>query len=92
MVEEWHRSADALPGHGWSPGCRYFAGSLGIPGEDASDTVVWDIVENRRVGAFEDARSDRASDLIGVPSMTRWSIETREGAYLWALPTNTPYC
>ena len=55
MVED-HVTASTYHFRGWAPGCRYFAASLGIPGQDATDTVVWDVVENRRVGAFEDAR------------------------------------
>ncbi len=73
---------------GWSASCRYFAASLGIPGQDASNTVVWDIIENRRVDVYPDARQ--------IMHPIHWAeiddtlvIETRDGAFLWHLPTNT---
>jgi WD40 repeat protein len=87
MIEDglnasWYRD------RGWSSDCRYVAASLGIEGQNASNTVVWDVVKKRRVGMFEDAR------IIVHP--IRWSpinssliIETRDGAYLWHLPSNT---
>lgn len=75
---------------GWSETCRYFAASVGVIGkDDISDLIVWDVIENRRVGAFTGAY------LIQHP--ISWSetgdalvVETRDGAYLWHLPTNTP--
>jgi WD40 repeat protein len=87
MVDD-NVSASWFRQRGWSSDCRYLAASLGIPGRNASNTVVWDIVENRRVGMFEDAQvivhplhwSSSGSSLI---------VETRDGAYLWHLPTNT---
>ena len=73
---------------GWSTNCRYAAASFGVPGEDASTTVVYDIVTGRRVGEIPDAH------LIMHP--IHWSpdgdtliVETRHGAVLWHLPTNT---
>src|SRR5690606_9234168 len=41
---------------GWSASCRYFVGYLGVPGQDASDTVVWDVVANQRLGVIPGAR------------------------------------
>jgi WD40 repeat protein len=73
---------------GWSANCRYFAASLGIPGEDASDTAIYDVIERRRVGTIEDARQ--------IMHPVHWGpigdvvmIETRDGAFLWHLPSNT---
>ena len=72
---------------GWSPNCRYVVGALGIDGQDASDTAIWDVVENRRVGTFPDAR--------GILHPIEWSpqgneilIQTRDGAYIWHLSTD----
>lgn len=72
---------------GWSANCRYFAARLGRVGENSSDTVVWDVLENRRVGAFEDARLI-VHPLYWSPSGDALVVETRDGAYLWYLPTN----
>lgn len=74
---------------GWSENCRYFAASVGVVGkDDISDLIVWDVVENRRVSAFTGAY------LIQHP--ITWSetgdalvVESRDGAYLWYLPTDT---
>jgi hypothetical protein len=75
---------------GWSANCRYVAASIGVPGEDASDTVVWDVIENRRVGTWPDARQ--------ISHPIHWSplgdyllIETRSGGYLWHLPTDARF-
>jgi hypothetical protein len=66
--------------------CRYLFASVGRFGEDASDTVAWDIVENRRVGVVPDARVIEHPILYGDNSVL---ITTRQGGYLWYLPTNT---
>jgi len=73
---------------GYSANCRYLAASLYFAGGNSSDTVVWDVIERRRVGTFEDARLiehpihwDKSGDSL--------MIETRNGAYLWHLPTDT---
>ncbi len=72
---------------GWSANCRYFAASLGNA-DGTSDTAVFDIVENRRVGTFVGARA--------ILHPLSWSttgdalvITTRDGGYLWYLPTDT---
>jgi hypothetical protein len=80
---------------GWSANCRYVAVALGVPVDpddpnpiDSSDTVIYDIIERRRVGVFPDARlivHPLHWDDIGESVL----IETREGAYLWHLPTDT---
>ncbi|MAU08185.1 MAG: hypothetical protein CL607_00065 [Anaerolineaceae bacterium] len=71
----------------WSANCHYLAASLGIPGRDASDTVVYDAVSGRRVGQVEDARQ--------ILHPISWStdgesllVQTRNGGVLWYLPTN----
>jgi hypothetical protein len=73
---------------GWSANCRYIAASIGVPNEDVTDTVVWDVVEARRVGAFTGAHNILHPiqwDNVGNALV----IETRDGAYLWHLPTDT---
>jgi hypothetical protein len=88
LVLEDKVRASTFQARGWSADCRYAAASVGIPGRNATDTVVWDIVERRRVGVFPDARQ--------LPHVIHWAadddallIETRGGGYLWYLPTNT---
>ena len=71
---------------GWSVDCRYFAASLGVPGSNSSDTVVWDVVAQRRMGAFEDAREIPHGVKWGLDSLV---VQTRDGAYLWNLSTDT---
>ncbi|MEO8606326.1 MAG: WD40 repeat domain-containing protein [Chloroflexota bacterium] len=73
---------------GWSADCRYVAASLGAPGTDVTSTVVWDVAMGKRVGEFGDAHK--------IMHPIHWSysdssliIETRDGAYLWVLPTDT---
>lgn len=73
---------------GWSPTCRYIAASLGIPGQDASDTVIYDVIEGGRVGVVPDARH--------IPHPLQWGsdgktllVQTRHGGILWDLATNT---
>lgn len=67
---------------GWSPDCRYLAFALG--NQRVTDTYVWNIAENRRVGVFPDAHI--------IPHPISWGpagdvllIETRSGAYLWQM-------
>jgi WD40 repeat protein len=71
----------------FSPGCRYLVASLAIIGQDATDTVVWDILQNQRMGMMADARQ--------IHHPTHWSpdgnyliVETRDGAYLWRMADN----
>ena len=87
MIED-HVGASYFRFMGWSRSCRYFYGYLGVPGQNASDTGVWDVVENRRIGTIPDARviphpvsSSTFDDALFV--------QTRSGGYLWHLPTNT---
>lgn len=74
---------------GWSANCRYVAVALNPDDNiaDVYDTVIWDVIEQRRVGVFPDA------NLISHP--ITWDtaenfvlIETRDGAYLWNLQTD----
>ncbi len=80
--------ASYVVNRGWSPTCRYIAASLGIPEQDASDTVVYDAVAGRRVGEVPDAQH--------IPHPIQWGsdgktllVQTRHGAILWDLATNT---
>lgn|GEM_PF-5625449 len=80
--------ASYVVNRGWSPTCRYIAASLGIPGQDASDTVVYDVIDGRRVGAVPDAHQ--------IPHPIQWGsdgktllVQTRNGGILWNLETNT---
>ncbi len=73
--------------HGWSASCRYVVGALGRPGEDASDTAVWDVVERRRIGTIPDARKILHPVYLSR-TMDSVLVETRNGAYLWHLSTN----
>ena len=72
---------------GWSPTCRYIAGSLGIAGTNNSDTVVWDVVTNQRVGTFANAR-EVMHPIAWSPNGDIAMIQTRDGAYLWHLSTD----
>jgi hypothetical protein len=74
---------------GWSPNCHYIVASISTDG-GSTDTVVWDLATNQRIGVFEQA--------IGKWHNIRWDptgdfmlVETRDGGYLWYLPTNTRY-
>lgn len=71
---------------GFTTNCRYLIASVGRAGEDASDTVVWDIIDARRVGTVPDARQIPHPLHIGADALL---ITTRDGGYLWYLPTNT---
>ncbi len=73
---------------GWSPGCRYIAASLGIPGQDASDTVVYDVIAAKRVGVVPDARHIHHPIQWGSDGQTLL-VQTRNGGILWDLATNT---
>jgi hypothetical protein len=71
---------------GKSPDCRYIAASVGTA--DDSDTVIWDLATKSRVGVFENA--------VDIPHGLNWSpfggyvvVSTRNGGYLWHLPTDT---
>lgn len=72
---------------GWSANCRYIAASMeSTTLADSYDTVIWDVLNQRRVGTYPDAR--------GVSHRLSWDtaekhvlIETRDGAYLWNLET-----
>ncbi len=79
---------DVIP-LGWSANCRYVAAALnpddGI--ENVYSTVIWDVIENRRVGELPDAN--------GIPHSLMWDtaenhvlMQTRNGALLWNLQTN----
>lgn len=70
----------------WSYDCRYFTFALG--NSQVTDTYVWDVAENRPAGIFLDARQ--------FTHQFSWStfshdalIQTRNGAYLWHIPTDT---
>jgi len=86
VMLEGNVNASWMQARGWSGDCRYVAASLGIPGQDASDTYVWDVTSGQRVGIYPDARDVVHPITWGVDSLV---IETRDGAYLWYLPTNT---
>lgn len=80
----WFRS------DGFSSSCRYVAAHLGRPHTttyDVSDTIIWDVVEGRRVGTFADAHEIAHPLHWGIDDSV--IIETRDGAYLWHLPTDT---
>jgi hypothetical protein len=71
---------------GKSPDCRYIAAALGT--EEDMDTVVWDLSTLQRAGVFENA--------VEIPHGLNWSpyggyvvVSTRNGGYLWYLPTDT---
>lgn len=81
-------NASYVLARGWSANCRYLAASLGIPGRDASDTVVYDVIAGKRVGVVPDARH--------IPHPIQWGsngqtllVQTRNGGILWDLATNT---
>lgn len=82
QVVEDNMQASWVQFRGWSKNCRYFAASMGIEGRDASDTVVWDVLANRRVGVFPDAHDVVHPITWGTNSLV---IETRDGTYLWTL-------
>ncbi len=65
--------------------CRYTAASIGN-GDGTSDTYVWDLITGLRVGVFPDARIIPHPITWGADSLV---ITTRDGAYLWVLPTDT---
>ncbi|MBK8019864.1 MAG: WD40 repeat domain-containing protein [Chloroflexi bacterium] len=74
---------------GTSINCRYVAGALGsTEQEDSYDTLIWDVLEGRRVGIFPDAR-DLPHRLYWDTAERHVLIETRSGAYLWDLQTDT---
>ncbi len=79
-------NASWMQARGWSLNCRFVAASLGVPGQDASDTYVWDISTGQRVGVYPDARDVVHPITWGADTLV---IETRDGAFLWNLVTNT---
>ncbi|MDX2139696.1 MAG: WD40 repeat domain-containing protein [Chloroflexota bacterium] len=85
-VLETNLAAPWVEFRGFTTNCRYLIAAVGRAGEDASDTVVWDIIEARRVGVVLDARQIRHPLHIGADALL---ITTRDGGYLWYLPTNT---
>jgi hypothetical protein len=76
--------------HLWSADCRYAAASLGIVGRDASDTYVWDVTTGQRVGILADAHEIN-HPITWHPSQPLLLAETRNGALLWYLPTNSQF-
>lgn len=88
LVLETNVDIPSFTFRGWSANCRYAVASLGVPGKDATDTVVWDVVENKRVGVFSDARKIM-HPLHFDPTGDALIVETRNGGYLWYLPTDT---
>ena len=81
-------TASWIVNRGWSPNCHYIAASLGIPGQDASDTVVYDVIAGRRVGVVPDAHQIMHPIQWGADGKTLL-VQTRNGAILWDLSTNT---
>lgn len=83
---------DMLPSffddRGWSADCRYVVASIGHVGSDSSDTYVWDVTTGQRVGIIEDAR-EIVHPIIWHPNQPVLLVETRNGAILWHLPSNT---
>lgn len=77
------------PASMWSVNCRYVAGSLiSTERADRYDTVIWGVLEGRRVATIPDAHD--------VPHRLTWDaaekhvlVETRNGAYIWDLATDT---
>lgn len=69
---------------GWSPDCQYVIGSLGVIGQDASDTYVWNVTTGERVGIIEDARHI-LHQITWHPFLPILLVETRNGAILWNL-------
>jgi WD40 repeat protein len=86
VMLEGNVNASWMQARGWSGNCQYVAASLGIPGQAASDTYVWDVTTEQRIGIYPDARDVVHPITWGVDSLV---IETRDGAYLWHLGTNT---
>ncbi len=72
---------------GWSVNCRYL--TTGIGSLDSVDTVVWDTINNTRVGDVPDAHG-RAHHITWGPG-DYLVVETRDGAILWHVPTNTRF-
>lgn len=70
---------------GWSLDCRYLAAAVGTL--DSMDTVVWDVTIPTQIGHVPDAHLK--------PHYITWGprnflvVETRDGAVLWNVPTNT---
>ena len=77
---------DYFRARGWSGNCHYVAASISTIDEYGRDTVVWDIQTGQRVGIFPDAQIIDHPISWGMDSML---IESRNGGYLWHLPTNT---
>lgn len=86
-VLEANLQASFFHDRGWSPDCRYVAASVGRPESSTSDTVVWDLTTNKRVGAFTDARLIE-HPIHWSPDGTMLLVETRDGAYIWHLATD----
>lgn len=85
-VVEDHLPVDGFHMIGRSPDCHYIAGALGT--EEDRDTIVWDLNTLTRVGVFENA--------VKIPHPLEWSpyggyvvVNTRDGGYLWHLPSDT---
>lgn len=84
-VVEDHLELTGWEFEGWSPNCNYIVAAVG-PRAD-SDTVIWNLATNRRVGVFENALK-HPHYFIWTPDSGAIVIQSRNGAYLWNLATN----
>ena len=75
---------------GWSPDCQYIVADLGVVGQDASDTYVWNVSTGERLGIVPDARYIQ-HPLTWHPTQSILLVETRDDAVLWHLPTNQQF-
>lgn len=74
---------------GTSINCRYVAGALGsTEQEDSYDTLIWDVLEVD-VSASSPMRAIFRIACTGTLPSDTLLIETRSGAYLWDLQTDT---
>jgi hypothetical protein len=91
LVREIETSLD-VPGfavRGWSPDCRYLSAYLGV--DDTRDTVIWDVVENVRVGLLANSWS-LAPDWWWSPDGEWLLLSTlRRGGWLWHLPSGAQF-
>lgn len=72
---------------GWSANCRYIAASMeSATLADSYDTIIWDVLNQRRVGTYPDARGG-AHRLSWDTAEKNVLVETRDGAFLWNLET-----
>lgn len=61
----------------WSPDCRYMAAALGDFG--STDTVIWDMTNGQRMGAFANA------GLRWSPDSQQAIVSNRDGLSLWTV-------